>query len=161
MTSCLRRPVLSLPKQIPIQSLLYKMTTCLTWPVTTFFVSQMKKKLFKGSFILIFFKCHKQKWCMLLCTCAGVCLWFHASNGENWYTRVIYCIRLRYRYQVYGGLWVFKYMCWFFYYLWETKLRSKKIKFWNFETSHHLSTSTSIRFAIKITNFDSKEWSAV
>ena len=39
----LRRPMLSLPKQIPIQSLLYKTTTCLTRPATTLFVSQMKK----------------------------------------------------------------------------------------------------------------------
>ena len=40
----LRRPVLSPSKQIPIQSLLYKTTTCLKRPATTFFVSQMKKK---------------------------------------------------------------------------------------------------------------------
>ena len=29
-TACLRRPMLSLPKPIPIQSVLYKTTTCLT-----------------------------------------------------------------------------------------------------------------------------------
>ena len=45
--TCLRRLTLSPPKQIPIQSLLSKMTTCLTWPATTFFVSQMKKNLSK------------------------------------------------------------------------------------------------------------------
>ena len=33
MTTCLRRPMLSLPKPIPIQSLLYKTTICLA---TTF-----------------------------------------------------------------------------------------------------------------------------
>ena len=47
MTTCLRRQMLSLPKQIPIQSLLYKMITCLTWPTATFFVSHMKKCLSK------------------------------------------------------------------------------------------------------------------
>ena len=47
MTTCLRQPLLSPPQQIPIQSLLYKMTTCLTQPVITFFVSQMKKNLSK------------------------------------------------------------------------------------------------------------------
>ena len=47
MTTCLRRPVLSPLKQIPIQLLLYKMIICLTWPATTFFVSQMKKALSK------------------------------------------------------------------------------------------------------------------
>ena len=31
MTTHLRRPMLSLPKSIPVQSLLYKTTTCLTW----------------------------------------------------------------------------------------------------------------------------------
>ena len=36
--------MLSLHKQIPIQLLLYKITTCLTQPVTNFLVSQMKKK---------------------------------------------------------------------------------------------------------------------
>ena len=34
--------MLSLPKQIPVQLLLYKTTTCLIWPATT--ESQMKKK---------------------------------------------------------------------------------------------------------------------
>ena len=43
--SRLRRPMLSQPKQIPI--LLYKTTTCLTRPMTTFFFSQMKKSLSK------------------------------------------------------------------------------------------------------------------
>ena len=46
-TTCLRRPMLSLPKQIPVQSLLCKTTTCLTRPVTTFFVFQMKKASLK------------------------------------------------------------------------------------------------------------------
>ena len=45
-TTRLRRSVLSPPKQIPINSLLYKTTTCLTRPATTFFVSQMKKKTY-------------------------------------------------------------------------------------------------------------------
>ena len=36
--------MLSPPKQIPIQSLPCKMTTCLMQPATTFFVSLMKKK---------------------------------------------------------------------------------------------------------------------
>ena len=35
---------MSLPKPIPIQLLLYKMTTCLARAVTTLFVMQMKKK---------------------------------------------------------------------------------------------------------------------
>ena len=42
MATCLRRPMLSPAKQIPVQSLLCRMTTCLSWPVTTFFVFQMK-----------------------------------------------------------------------------------------------------------------------
>ena len=41
-TSRLRRPILSPPKQILVQSLLYKTTTCLTRPATTFFVSKIK-----------------------------------------------------------------------------------------------------------------------
>ena len=36
MTTCLRQQMPSVPKQSPVQSLLYKMTTCLTWPVTNF-----------------------------------------------------------------------------------------------------------------------------
>ena len=47
ITSCLRRPMLSPPKPIPIQLLLYKTTTCLTQSATTFFVPQMKKNLSK------------------------------------------------------------------------------------------------------------------
>ena len=43
-TTRLRWPVLSLPKQIPIQSLLDKTTTCLTRPATTFFLSPKWKK---------------------------------------------------------------------------------------------------------------------
>ena len=46
-TTRLRRPMLNPPWQIPIQSLLYKTTTCLTGPATNFLVSQMKKKLYK------------------------------------------------------------------------------------------------------------------
>ena len=37
--------MLSLSKQIPVESLLCKTTTCRMQPVTTFFVSQMKKGL--------------------------------------------------------------------------------------------------------------------
>ena len=44
MITSIRRPMLSPPKQIPIQSLLYKTTNCLTRPATNFFVSQMEKK---------------------------------------------------------------------------------------------------------------------
>ena len=33
-----------LAKQLPLQALLYKTTTCLTQPATTFLVSQMKEK---------------------------------------------------------------------------------------------------------------------
>ena len=36
--------MLSLPKQIPVQSSLYKTAACIVRPATTFFVSQMKKK---------------------------------------------------------------------------------------------------------------------
>ena len=46
-TTRLRRPVLSPPKPIPIQSFMCKTTTCLTRPATTFFVSQMKNNLCK------------------------------------------------------------------------------------------------------------------
>ena len=44
-TTRLRWPMLSLPKQIPLQSLLCK--TSLTWPATTFVVSQMKNVCLK------------------------------------------------------------------------------------------------------------------
>ena len=47
MTTHPRRPTLSPTKPIPIQSLLYKMTTYLALPDTTFFVPQMKKNLSK------------------------------------------------------------------------------------------------------------------
>ena len=50
-TTRLRRPMLSSPKQIPIQLLLYKTTTCLTRPATSFLVSQMKKNLSKTTAI--------------------------------------------------------------------------------------------------------------
>ena len=39
--------MLSLPKQSPIQHLLYKTITCLTRPATTFFVCHMKKNCLK------------------------------------------------------------------------------------------------------------------
>ena len=47
MTTCLRQPMLSPPKPIPIQSLMNKATTCLAQPVTTYFVFQMKKTCLK------------------------------------------------------------------------------------------------------------------
>ena len=40
----LRWPMVSPPKQIPAQSLLYKTTTCLTWPATYLFLSPKLKK---------------------------------------------------------------------------------------------------------------------
>ena len=46
MNTCLRWPIPSLPLQIPMQSLLYKMTTCLMQPVITF-VTQWKKTYLK------------------------------------------------------------------------------------------------------------------
>ena len=39
--------MLSIPKWIPVQSLLYEMITCLTQPATSFFVSQIKKAYLK------------------------------------------------------------------------------------------------------------------
>ena len=42
-TTHLRRPMLSPPKPFPVQSLLYKTTTCLTWPATTFLSLKWKK----------------------------------------------------------------------------------------------------------------------
>ena len=46
-TTRLRWPMLSPPKQILIQLLLYKMTTCLTQPATTFLSPKWKKTLSK------------------------------------------------------------------------------------------------------------------
>ena len=46
MTTYQRGSMLSPPKRIPIQLLLYEMTTCLTQPATTFVVPKWKK-LFK------------------------------------------------------------------------------------------------------------------
>ena len=43
----LRWPTLSLPNQIPIQSLLYRKTTCLTWTATTFLFPKWKKTCLK------------------------------------------------------------------------------------------------------------------
>ena len=44
MTTRLRQPMPSPPKPIPIQTLLYKTTTCLTRPGNKFFVPQIKKQ---------------------------------------------------------------------------------------------------------------------
>ena len=44
-TTHLRPPMLCSSKPIPIQLLLYKTTTCLTQPVTTFFCTPNEKKL--------------------------------------------------------------------------------------------------------------------
>ena len=44
-TTRLRQPVLSQPKQIPVQLLLYKTTTCVTRPATTFFCLPNEKTL--------------------------------------------------------------------------------------------------------------------
>ena len=46
MTTRPRQPMLSPPKKILIQSLLYKMTTCLVWPSTNFFLSPKWKKAY-------------------------------------------------------------------------------------------------------------------
>ena len=46
-TTCLRWPVLSPPKQTPIQSLLYKMNTCLTCQQTLFLSPKWKKNMSK------------------------------------------------------------------------------------------------------------------
>ena len=46
-TTRLRGPILVLPKQIPIQLLLYKTTTCLTRPATTFLSPKWKKTCLK------------------------------------------------------------------------------------------------------------------
>ena len=50
-TTRLRRPMLNPPKQIPVQSLLYKTTTCLTRPGTTFFCLPNKKSRLKQPLI--------------------------------------------------------------------------------------------------------------
>ena len=65
-TTCLRRPRLSPPKRIPIQSLLYKTATCLTQPATTFFVSQMKKSLSKTTTNKLYptKKCKRKEQCI-------------------------------------------------------------------------------------------------
>ena len=46
-TTRLRQPVMSPPKQIPIQLLPYKTTTCLTQPATTFLFPKWKKPCLK------------------------------------------------------------------------------------------------------------------
>ena len=53
MTTCLRWPILIQPKQIPMQLLLYKTTTCLAWPATTFICLTNKKNFFKTTTIEI------------------------------------------------------------------------------------------------------------
>ena len=47
MNTHLRWPVLSLPKPIPTESLLFKMTTCLMHPTTTFLSPKLKKNCLK------------------------------------------------------------------------------------------------------------------
>ena len=44
ITTLFKRPMVSLPKEISIQSLLYKMMTSLWRPANTFFDSEMKNK---------------------------------------------------------------------------------------------------------------------
>ena len=51
MTTHLRRPMLSPPKPFPVQSLLYKTTTCLTSPATTFLSLKWKKSCLKQPLI--------------------------------------------------------------------------------------------------------------
>ena len=51
--------MLSLPKKVPVHLLLYKTTTCLMQPRTTFFVPQMKKNLSKRTTKKIYLV---QKW---------------------------------------------------------------------------------------------------
>ena len=46
--------MLSSPKPIPIKPLLYKTTTCLTQPATTFFVPQMRKNLSKTAYAKLY-----------------------------------------------------------------------------------------------------------
>ena len=46
-TTRLRRPMLGPPNQIPIQPLMYKTTTCLTRPTTSFFCFTNEKNLSK------------------------------------------------------------------------------------------------------------------
>ena len=50
-TTYLRQPMLSPPKPFPVQSLLYKTTTCLTWPATTFLSLKWKKSCLKQPLI--------------------------------------------------------------------------------------------------------------
>ena len=67
------------------------------------------------------------------------------------YTRINYHNRLRCIYQVYAGFWAIEYMCRFFYYLRESKLRSEKIKFWTFKTSY-INWALVFRLVIHISN---------
>ena len=73
----IRRPILSPPKQIPIQSLLYKTTTYQMRPATTFFVSQMKRNLSKTTTLKFYLA---KKWeinirqQVLFCFCLMFCL---------------------------------------------------------------------------------------
>ena len=94
-TTRLRRPLLSQPKQILIQLLLYKMTTCLTQSATTFFISQMKKYLPKTTAtklhkaqkrkINLEQQCIKNLWLYLLyCSFIKLCLMSLFNVYKNW-----------------------------------------------------------------------------
>ena len=67
MTSSVKLPVLSPPKQIHVQLLLYKTTACLMRTATTFFDFQMKKSLSKTTTTKLYAakECEKQH--MTLC----------------------------------------------------------------------------------------------
>ena len=76
MTTHLRQPMLNPPRQFLMQSLLCKTTTCLTWPATTFWVPNEKKKKYPAKRNLsskeMWYKqeqCRKNKrlWLYLLC----------------------------------------------------------------------------------------------
>ena len=58
-TTHLRQPMLSPPKPIHMQSLLYKTTIFLTWPVTTFLSPKWKKNLSKTTTVKFY---SMQKW---------------------------------------------------------------------------------------------------
>ena len=94
-TTRLRRPLLSQPKQILMQLLLYKMTTCLTQSATTFFVSQMKKYLPKTTAtklhkaqkreINLEQQCIKNLWLYLrYCSFIKLCLMSLFNVYKNW-----------------------------------------------------------------------------
>ena len=94
-TTRLRWPLLGLPKQILIQLLLYKMTTCLMQSATTFFVSQMKKYLSKTTTTKLYQaqkretnleqQCIKNLWLDLLyCPFIKLCLMSLFNVCKNW-----------------------------------------------------------------------------